>query len=665
MSTQGQQVFNGRYELRRKIARGGMADVFLAHDVMLNRPVAVKVLFPEFAVDPAFVQRFRGEAQAAANLGHPNIVSIFDWGEQDGTYYIVMEYVEGASLAQILRDEGPMEPRRAADIAADIASALGFAHSSGVIHRDVKPGNVLLSPTGQVKVTDFGIARAVSSQENLTQTGTVMGTATYFSPEQARGEAVDGRSDVYSLGIVLYEMLAGRPPFSGDSPVAVAYKHVQEQAEPVANLRPDVPPDLALVVHQAMAKDPDDRYGSAEAFREDLRRFSGGQPVMASAFADATSAVGAPTSAMAATSAVGATRAAPRYEDTWAAATGDDYYDEPPKKRKPVFIVALVVLLALLVGALVLFANLVGFGGGGAEQVEVPDVVGLSAEDATARLDSAGFTVERESVASETVPVGDVVSQDPAGGTEADEGSEVTISVSEGPAPVDVPDVVGQQADVATATLEGAGFEVEQVDVPSDDAPEGEVVRQSPAGDQQAAPGSTVRIDVSGGPDDVPVPDVSGQSASEAANILGRCGFETTTREQASDSVPQGQVIGTDPSSGTSLAPGATVAIIVSTGPSTRQVPDVTGRSGDEAASALRQAGFEVVTQPRTVNRPGLAGQVVDQSPGGGSQASPGSTVTITVGEFFASEITTTTTTAPPDQGGGGGGGGGGEGGGD
>src|SRR3954467_8102383 len=279
MSQQQERVYNGRYELVRHIARGGMAEVYLAHDNLLDRPVALKVLFPELSVDRSFVERFRREAQAAANLSHPNIVSVYDWGEEDGTYFIVMEYVEGRSLSQILRDEGPLSPDRAADITTDIAAALGFAHRNGVIHRDVKPGNVLISPIGQVKVTDFGIARAVSTQENLTQTGTVMGTATYFSPEQARGEQVAPRSDVYSLGVVLYEALTGSPPFSGDNPVAVAYKHVQEAPRTPRSLNPQLPPPLEALTLKTMAKNPANRYQSSDELAADLRRFRDGREV--------------------------------------------------------------------------------------------------------------------------------------------------------------------------------------------------------------------------------------------------------------------------------------------------------------------------------------------------------------------------------------------------
>src|SRR5437870_5825162 len=265
------RVFNARYEIKQQVARGGMAEVFLARDLLLDRPVALKVLFPEFAADRSFVERVRREARAAANLNHPNIVSVYDWGEEDGTYFIVMEYVKGRSLRQLIRTEGPLHPQRVAEIGAEIASALAFAHQNGVIHRDVKPGNVVISPSGQVKVTDFGIARAAgNAQEALTQTGAVMGTATYFSPEQAQGRPIDPRSDVYALGIVLYEMLVGRPPFYNENPVTVAYQHVQETPVPPSQRNPDVPPPLEAIVLKALAKNPANRYASAQDLRADL-----------------------------------------------------------------------------------------------------------------------------------------------------------------------------------------------------------------------------------------------------------------------------------------------------------------------------------------------------------------------------------------------------------
>src|SRR3984893_1517479 len=274
------RVFSSRYEIQREVAQGGMAEVYLARDRLLDRPVALKALFPEYAREPSFVERFRREAQAAANLNHPNIVAIYDWGQESGTYFIVMEYVEGRSLRELIHTEGTIEPGQAADIAAEIASALAFAHRSGVVHRDVKPGNVLLTQSGTVKVTDFGIARA-GTGDGLTQTGSVMGTATYFSPEQAQGLAVDGRSDVYSVGVVLYELVCGVAPFAGDSPVSVAYKHVRADPVPPSRRNPDVPQALEQIIMSALAKDPEHRYQSADDLRADLLRFRRGRPLAA------------------------------------------------------------------------------------------------------------------------------------------------------------------------------------------------------------------------------------------------------------------------------------------------------------------------------------------------------------------------------------------------
>src|SRR5580700_4732116 len=275
------RVFSNRYELTHLIARGGMAQVYRARDRQLDRPVALKVLFPELSVDRAFVERFRREAQAAANLSHPNIVPVFDWGEDNGAYFIVMEFVDGRALSAVLRESGPLPPQQSATIAAHVASALAFAHRHGVVHRDVKPGNVLITADGTVKVTDFGIARAMNTEESLTQTGAVMGTAAYFSPEQAEGKGVDARSDIYSLGVVLYEMAVGRPPFTGDSPVAVASKHVRDAPVLPREANPAVPMALEAIVMMAMAKNPDDRYRSAEELRADLLRFADGRPVEA------------------------------------------------------------------------------------------------------------------------------------------------------------------------------------------------------------------------------------------------------------------------------------------------------------------------------------------------------------------------------------------------
>src|ERR1700723_2132512 len=279
--TRTPRVLSGRYELSHLVARGGMAEVYRARDQLLDRPVALKVLFPELSVDRSFVERFRREAQAAANLSHPNIVPVFDWGEDSGSYFIVMEFVDGRPLSAVLRESGPLSAQQTATIGANVAAALAFAHRHGVVHRDVKPGNVLITADGIVKVTDFGIARAMNTEESLTQTGAVMGTAAYFSPEQAEGKGVDARSDIYSLGVVLYEMAVGKPPFTGDSPVAVASKHVRDQPVLPRVVNPAIPVAFEAIVMKAMAKSPDDRYATAEEFRADLIRFSDGRPVEA------------------------------------------------------------------------------------------------------------------------------------------------------------------------------------------------------------------------------------------------------------------------------------------------------------------------------------------------------------------------------------------------
>jgi eukaryotic-like serine/threonine-protein kinase len=633
-----QRVYTNRYEIVRHLARGGMAEVYLAHDQLLDRRVALKVLFPEFARDPAFVQRFRREAQAAANLNHPNIVAVFDWGEEDGTYFIVMEYVEGRSLREAIQADGPLYPNLAADLASDIAGALGYAHRNGVVHRDVKPGNILLTPQGQVKVTDFGIARAAGASESLTQTGSVMGTATYFSPEQAQGLPVDARSDVYSLGIVVYEMVCGVPPFSGESPISVAYKHVREEAPRPTVVNPDVPVALENIILTAISKTPDGRYASADEMRADLARFRRGEQTTA------VPLMAVPVSG------ADVTVVNPQMDKVYDRTTIGTVVASPaipraPRRSAAPFVLVLIGLLALLAGLGYLLARQLSGNGGGGGLVAVGNYIGQKESDARLLIEHDGLKADVTSEVNVQRPVGEVFAQEPAPGTKLDKGGTVKLTVSAGKGEVRVPDVAGETLDDAQSRLADAGFEYRVIQETSDSVDAGKVTRTDPAAGSLAQKGSEIKLYVSAGKEQVVIPDVSGQDQVEASNTLGARSLTAKKVSQPSDTVDSGKVIGTNPAAGQSVAKGSEIQLIVSSGKEEVTVPNLYGLAQSEALDSLENAGLTGTVTSVFSCESSSSGKVIAQSPSAGSRVDRGSNVNMSVCKATATTSTTSTGT--------------------
>ncbi len=532
-------TLGGRYELGELLGHGGMADVRKATDLRLGRAVAVKMLRTDLARDATFQARFRREAQSAASLNAPSVVAVYDTGEDElegvRVPYIVMEYVEGQTLRELLRQGERLMPNRALEITTGVLGALEYSHQQGIVHRDIKPANVMLATNGDVKVMDFGIARAVAdSGATMTQTANVLGTAQYLSPEQARGETVDARSDVYSTGCLLYELLTGRPPFQGESPVAVAYQHVRENPLPPSTLNPDIGPEADAIVMKALTKNPANRYQSAAEMRTDINRALQGAtvaapPVMAEPPTQALTAIAEPE-------------------------------EEEEKSRKGAYwALAIGVILAIALLGAGAWALL----GGDSNTVAVPNVVGDKLAKAEQTLDDAGFKVDVETQTSD-VKKNTVLTQDPLADTEADEGSTVTLVVSAGPEQVEVPDVVGLAQQVAIEQVQEAGFRVDTEPI-DDDAAAGTVVRTDPAGGTLQDAGSTVVLFVSTG--EVQVPDVVGDSVATATATLEAAGFTVTPVTQETDSKPPGTVIDQSPEGGSLARLGTTVVITVAAAP--------------------------------------------------------------------------------------------------
>jgi eukaryotic-like serine/threonine-protein kinase len=624
-----------RYRILHRVGSGGMADVYCAEDTQLGRRVALKLLHQRFADDHEFVERFRREASSAAGLAHQHVVGVFDRGSWDGTYYIAMEYLDGRSLKQVVLEEAPLEPGRAIDIAVQVLRAARFAHKRGVIHRDLKPHNVIIDAEGRAKVTDFGIARAGAS--DMTETGSIMGTAQYLSPEQAQGHAVSAASDLYAVGIILYELLTGRVPFDGESAVTIALKQVSELPEPPSTYNHAVTPELEAIVMRALEKDPAARFEDADEF---IAALEGAKTRLGAPLPD-----GGDTAELAALPAhrplpADATRVIP----TAAPSVYPDPLDPipPPPEREDASRWWLPVILALLLAGAGVGAYLLTR----PEQVKVPDVVGRPVLGAQALLRNAGFKVHVEYVPSE-IKKGNVISEDPSPGHEADKGSTVNLNVSTGPGSKPVPEVDGKGRIEAGRILKKAGFKFRTVEESSDTVPEFKVIETRPAGGNDAEIGTRITIVVSTGKEKVTVPGVVGSKRDEATSALEDAGFQVSVKEQETDSKPEGTVLKQDPAAGTEVNKGSRVQLTVAKASEQVAVPSVVGLSEEDAIANIEDVGLAPDVRDVAVSDATQDGRVLSQNPPPRSKRRKGSRVIIRVGRFEEQPTDTTTTPTP------------------
>ncbi len=591
-----------RYRVLERIGSGGMADVYLAYDTVLDRRVAVKVMHPNLASDENFVRRFKREAQAAANLNHPNIVSVYDWGYQDNTYFIVMEYITGRTLKDLIRERGALPVGEGIKIAKQIGSALTFAHKNEVIHRDIKPQNIIITTDGLVKVTDFGIARAKSS--SITETGSVMGSVHYLSPEQAQGLPATELSDIYSFGVVLYEMFTGNLPFDGDTPVAIAMKHTTEKPAPPSQLNPSIPADLEAIILKAMAKDPFDRYQTVEELLDDLKKLEQGRKVEA---------------------------AVPSSEKT--IIIKQPIADKKSRKRTVLPVIAALLIIIAAVGA---FAGLWWYQTQQeAKFATVPKLIDMKVDQAKALLEERGLKLEVEKREYSDVYEKDkIMKQNPSPGTRLEKGKTVKVVVSLGERPIEVPDLTGKSELEAGQILGELGLKIGEVKNEfSDKVPEGVIMSQDPPAGTQVKRGSRVNIVISQGVEVVVVPDVTGLSVDRAKELLKKAGLNAEVTEEESETVEKGKVIRQSPSPGDSIAKGDKVLLVVSSGPAVVTVPNVVGKDSLSARNQLQGLGLEVIIENVDVFDETQVGKVVQQSPDAGSRVLKGSRVTIWVGQ--------------------------------
>ena len=648
-------MIDGRYRVVSRVGSGGMAEVYCAEDTQLGRRVAVKLLHERFAQDAEFVERFRREASSAASLSHANIVSVYDRGEWGGTYYIAMEFLDGRSLDSIVREEAPLEPDRAIELTEQVLRAARFAHRRNVVHRDLKPHNVIIDDEGRVKVTDFGIARAGASE--ITQTGSIMGTARYLSPEQAQGHAVGARSDLYAIGIMLYELLTGTVPFEGESVVAIALRHLSEPPRPPSTLVPSISPNLDAIVMRALEKDPQRRFadadeflGALEAERERLRRDDGSHTAALAPVAPMSVLPGPPYPHPATYTtqpigpigpATGVYGTAPAYWDpntTGIIPPGAILLPPGGRERRPVWPWALLGVLVAAAAIAALVIVLVRDHNPKVVQVNVPYVVGLSKADAQAILGDSGFRVS-ETLEPSKLPPGTVAAQLPSRGSRIPKGSNVSIKISSGPAKpasVQIPNVVGLSATAATHALHVAGFKVSPITTSSMTFKKHAVISTTPTVGSTAPKHSTVVMTISTGPPRVSVPSVVDESLTAAKLLLQQRGFVVTTISKASTTQQAGTVLAQTPASG--KAPqGSTVTLTVAKAPAPVTLPRLLGLTESQASAQLGHLGL--VPSPQIEDRhrnPQYDGIVISQHPPPQSSVAAGSTVVIGIEHYVA-----------------------------
>ena len=628
------RVFNNRYQITERIGIGGMAEVYRAQDNVLGRLVAVKVMLPQYAADESFTQRFKQEAASAANLQSPYIVNVYDWGQDEGTYYIVMEYVRGSDLKTAINQRGAINQRKVAEIGSQVCQALSVAHGLDIIHRDIKPQNIMVQPDGNVKVMDFGIARAKNSTKE--QTSSVLGTAHYISPEQAQGKELTAASDIYSLGIVLYESATGKLPFDGPDAVSVAMKQVQDEPVPPRELNPEIDPSLEAIILKAMSKNPMERFATAKDMRSALNDYLAGRPVALGA-----GFTGAQTQIMGGVPNIGpmpdgtAVMPAVGGASQHGGSSQNHSYmsDNTAPKKKGKKVAAVVAAIAAVVALVAIAAFALG-GNSSGEQIEVPDVTGQTLDQAKTAIQSAGFKVGNVTQSySESVESGKVISQDPAAKTKKAKGSTINLTVSQGTQEIEVPDLVGKTADEAKKLLQANGLKYKAGTAEySDSVDKDRIARQDVAAGSKVAKDTVVTYYLSLGSEGNSVPDVVGQTRSSATATLNNAGFYVTVDQQYSDTVEEGLVISQTPSSGSKLKAEGTVNIVVSKGKESKavSVPSVVGQSEGSAMTTLNNAGFKVTTEYQTSTSV-TSGSVISQTPTAGSELDPGKTVHLVI----------------------------------